>query len=276
MDEGRPVEASRSHPVVVALLLLAAAAAWCATAVRMAGMDAGPGTPLGSLGWFAGAWTVMMGAMMLPSLAPTAALYASLDRRGRWLFVVTGYLLSWSAAGVAAYAVFEIGTQLSGSALGWNAGGRYVAAGVLVMAAGYQLSPMKHACLTRCRSARQLLTGRPLDGWAGAFRAGVRSGRACIGSSWAMMAALFALGVMSVTWMALVAALVACEKLAPRPRTATLAAALALAVLAAGVATAPQTVPGLMIPADHSAMSMSGNEDGGHGVREVGSARSVE
>lgn len=242
---------------VVLVLFAAAGLAWWSTAVRMAGMDAGPGTSLGAIGWFAGVWAVMMAAMMLPSLAPTAALYATLARRrdpSWWLLFAGGYLLVWSAAGVVAYGVFEVGKALFGDALAWHFGGRWLTAGVLVLAATYQLTPMKHACLAKCRSPRELLGGRWLGGRAGALAMGVRSGRWCIGCSWALMVALFALGVMSLTWMALVAALVVLEKLGPWPRTASVAAAVVLVALGIGIAALPHAVPGLVIPGSHAAM----------------------
>jgi hypothetical protein len=103
--------AVRSRLGVVAVLLAVAGIAWWATAVRIAGMDAGPGTSLGALGWFAGVWAVMM----LPSLAPTAAIYATLARRrepSRWLLFAGGYLCVWSATGVLAYGLSALGQNL--------------------------------------------------------------------------------------------------------------------------------------------------------------------
>src|SRR5437660_8867082 len=76
--------AARARVGLVALLLALAAAAWWSTAERMAGMDAGPGTDLGALGWFLGVWVVMMAEMMFPTLAPTTALYAHMTRRRGW------------------------------------------------------------------------------------------------------------------------------------------------------------------------------------------------
>jgi predicted metal-binding membrane protein len=223
----------------------------------MAGMDAGPGTSLGALGWFAGVWAVMMAAMMLPSLAPTAVVYATLARRrepSSSLFFACGYLMVWSGAGIVAYGLFELGRHLSGGTLAWHAGGRWLTAGLLALAAVYQLTPMKRACLTRCRSPRQLLGGRWLDGRAGALVMGARSGCWCIGCSWALMVTLFALGVMSLTWMGLVAALVAFEKLGPSPRVASAATAVVLVALTLGVLVSPRDVPGLVVPASHGAM----------------------
>jgi predicted metal-binding membrane protein len=228
-------QAMRSRMAVVALTLAAAGAAWWSTAERMAGMAAGPGADLGSLGWFTGAWAVMMAAMMLPSLAPTAALYAALtrDRKpSRWLLFAGGYLLVWSAAGLLAYGLFEPAKQLLAGDLTWHSGGRWLAAGVLAIAAVYELTPLKQACLRRCRSPQQFLPTAWHDGWLAAIATGVRTGGWCLGCSWALMAALFALGVMSLSWMALVAALVAVEKLGPWPRSAVAATAAVLLVLA--------------------------------------------
>lgn len=251
------IEAARSRLDVVVVLLVAAGVAWWSTAARMGGMDAGPGTSLGALGWFTGVWTVMMAGMMLPSLAPTAAVYATLARRrdpSWWLLFAGGYLFAWGAAGVVAYGLFELGKDLLGGALAWHAGGRWLTAGVLASAAGYQLTPVKRACLARCRSPRQLLAGRWLEGRAGAVAMGVRGGRWCIGCSWALMVALFALGVMSLTWMALVAALVAFEKLGPWPRAASVATAVVLIALTVGIVTSPHEIPGLVVPGSHAAM----------------------
>jgi predicted metal-binding membrane protein len=251
-----PRQAAREYPEVVATLLLAAALAWWWTVKQRAGMDAGPGADLGTLGWFSGVWAVMMAAMMLPSLAPTAAVYGKLARRdsSRVLLFAAGYLLVWSIAGVVAYGAFELGKSLFANALQWHDGGRWLAASVLVLAALYQVTPYKRAFLLRCRSPLRFLQPRWRDGRSGAFAMGLRSGGWCLGCSWALMSALFALGVMSLTWMALIAGLVALEKLAPWGRTAVQGTAVVLVVLAATILALPHEVPGFVIP--HSSGSM--------------------
>src|SRR5437763_10934641 len=101
--------AARGRLGLVALLFALAAVAWWSTADRMAGMDAGPGTDLGALGWFLGVWVVMMAAMMFPSLAPTVALYSRMThQRGtdRGLLFAGSYLVVWGAAGLLAYGAF--------------------------------------------------------------------------------------------------------------------------------------------------------------------------
>jgi predicted metal-binding membrane protein len=250
--------AVRARLVLVVLLLALAALAWWSTADRMAGMDAGPGTDLGALGWFVGVWVVMMAAMMFPSLAPTVALYAKMTRRRGVvlaLLFTSGYLLVWGAAGVGAYGLFRAGRSLAGGDLAWHAGGRWLAAGVLALAALYELTPVKDACLAKCRSPLGFLLGTWRDGGWGAVEMGSRHAGWCLGCCWALMAALFALGVMSLTWMAFVAALIALQKTVPWRRAVTWGTAAVLLVLAVGVILAPHSVPGLVVPGSaHTAM----------------------
>lgn len=243
--------AVRARLGLVVLLLALAAVAWWSTADRMAGMDAGPGTDLGALGWFLGVWVVMMAAMMLPSLAPTTALYARMTRQQgliRPLLFTTGYLVVWGAAGLVAYGLFRAGDSVFGGDLAWHAAGQWFAGGVLILAALYELTPLKDACLARCRSPLGFLLGTWRDGPVGAVQMGSKHATWCVGCCWALMAALFALGIMSLTWMAVVAALVAFEKSVPWRRAATWGTAAALVVLAIGVIAAPHDVPGLVVP----------------------------
>ena len=249
--------AVRARLALVAILFALAALAWWLTAVRMAGMDAGPGTDIGALGWFLGVWVVMMAAMMFPSLAPTVALYARMTRRrgvDRALLFAGGYLLVWGGAGLGAYGLYRIGRDLFGGDLAWHAGGRWFAAGVLALAALYEVTPLKDVCLAKCRSPIGFLLGSWRDGRLGALEMGSRHGGWCLGCCWALMAALFALGVMSLTWMAFVAALIAFEKVVPWGRAVTWGTAAVLLALAFMVVVAPHDVPGLVVPGSHSAM----------------------
>jgi predicted metal-binding membrane protein len=244
----------RERGLVVGLLALAAAA-WALTAARMDGMDAGPGTPLGGLGWFALSWLVMTAAMMLPAVAPMVAAY---DRRaartGATARFAAGYLLAWLAAGLAGYAIIEAVRSAEPRFLAWDDAGRYLAAGVIAGAGLYQLTAAKDACLRRCRDRTMFMRAHWRPGRTGALRMGVEHGGFCVGCSWALMAALFALGAMSLTWMAVVSVLIAAERLLPRP--ARLGVALVLVALAAGVALVPGDVPALTVPGPMSQMTM--------------------
>jgi predicted metal-binding membrane protein len=217
----------------------------------MAGMDMGPGTGLGTLGWFLGVWVVMMAAMMFPSVAPTVALYGRMTRSRRLarpLLFTGSYLLVWGAAGAVAYGIFRLGAAVFGTGLAWDSGGRWFAAAVVAVAAVYELTPLKDVCLQKCRSPLGFLIGSWRDGYDGAVKMGARHAAWCLGCCWALMAALFALGVMSLVWMALVAALIALEKTLPWRRVATWSTAVLLLVLAVGVAATPKSVPALVVP----------------------------
>ncbi len=243
--------AVRTRLGLIALLLLLAGLAWWATVNQMAGMDAGPGTDLGALGWFIGVWVVMMAAMMFPSVAPTVALYARMTRLRspvRPLLFAAAYLVVWAAVGLLSYGLFELGKNWFGSQLAWNAGGRWFAAAVLAAAAVYELTPLKNVCLSKCRSPLGFLLGSWRDGDAGAVEMGSRHAAWCVGCCWALMAALFALGVMSIVWMAVVAALITAEKTIPWRRPVVWSTTAILLVLAVMVAFAPHAVPGLVVP----------------------------
>ncbi len=249
--------AARGRLGLILLLFALAAVAWWSTADRMAGMDEGPGTDLGALGWFLGVWVVMMAAMMFPSVAPTVALYSRMSRRrtpAAPLLFAAGYLVTWAAAGLLAYALLDLGRSVLGDQLAWDRSGRWVAGGTLVVAAAYELTPLKDVCLAKCRSPLGFLLGSWRDGFRGALSMGARHGAWCVGCCWALMASLFALGVMSLAWMAFVAAVIALEKTLPWGRAVTYATALVLLVLGVVLIAAPDVVPGLTVPAD--AMSM--------------------
>jgi predicted metal-binding membrane protein len=263
---------SRQHLDVLQLgliggLIALAAVAWAITNGTMDGMDMGPGSDLGSLSFYVGTWVVMMAAMMFPSISPMVRTYALVQRsrharRGLGAptaaigLFVAGYLVTWTAFGLAAYGVFELFQALDIEVFSWGRGGPYLAGGVIVAAAIYQLTPLKDACLKRCRGPLDFLTERWRDGAGGALLLGIEHGAWCVGCCWALMAALLALGAMSVTWMVFIAALIAVEKLLPWKRLANQGIAVLLAVLGLAVALTPGSVPGLTLPDDQSGMSM--------------------
>jgi predicted metal-binding membrane protein len=238
-------------------LLAVAALAWVISGERMSGMDAGPGTDPGTLGFFLGVWVVMMAAMMFPSILPTVVAHARMQEGapGATAIFVAGYLLAWTAAGLLGYAIFEIGRTLAGGLTSWDGAGPYLAGAVLATAAVYQLTQPKDACLRRCRSPSEFLARHRRPGRAGALRMGATHGAWCVGCCWALTASLFALGVMSLGWMAFIAALIAIERLLPRKELAIRGTALVLTALGLMVALAPGAVPGLTVPGSPAAMS---------------------
>jgi predicted metal-binding membrane protein len=265
-------------------LFALAALAWAVTDDRMAGMDAGPGTDPGSLGFWVTAWVVMMAAMMFPSIAPMVVMQARIEegkRRkgqetaaGTTAMFVSGYLLTWTAAGLVGYGIIEAGQALSLDFLAWDRAGPYVAGGVIAAAAIYQLTPLKDACLRRCRSPMMFLLTAWRPGRLGALRMGLEHGGWCVGCCWGLMAALFALGVMSIGWMVFVAALIATEKLLPWKAVANRGIAVLLVVLGLAVAFAPEDVPGLTEPdsaeaqAAMDSMGMDGGSTGGGSMED--------
>jgi predicted metal-binding membrane protein len=243
--------AARARIGLIALLFALAVLAWWLTVDRMRGMDDGPGTDLGTLGWFIGVWVVMMAAMMFPSVAPTVALYSRMTRSRdpvAPLVFTGGYLLTWAAAGLVAFGISDLGGGLLGDELAWNKGGKWGAGAILVVAAVYELTPLKDVCLGKCRSPLGFLLGSWRPGLSGAVRMGAKNGAWCVGCCWALMAALFALGVMSIAWMAFVAGLIAVEKLLPWRRIATYGTAAVLLVFGIMLIAAPDAIPGLTTP----------------------------
>jgi predicted metal-binding membrane protein len=161
-----------------AATLALAGASWVVAVWQMHGMDMGTATRLGSFGFFIAVWVVMMAAMMLPGAAPAVLRRARVSGGVRAVPLFVGsYLAVWALVGVAVYAL----NRPHGS----------MAAGAVVVAAGaYELTPVKRHFRRRCRDS---------------VRAGFQFGLCCAGSSIGLMAMLVALGVMSMTWMAVIA-----------------------------------------------------------------------
>jgi predicted metal-binding membrane protein len=204
--------------VLGGVALLAALGWWYI--VAGAGLDAGGMAamrepPLGALILM---WWLMMVAMMLPSAAPAMLLYARVrEMRGgdaaiaqTWVFLA-GYLLVWLLFSIVAACAQRM---LTGPSMALQ---NHAAEGAVLIAAGiYQLSPLKMACLSRCRSPAQFLSRHWRPGWDGAVRLGVLHGADCVGCCWMLMALLFVGGVMNLLWVVALTMIVAAEKLLPR------------------------------------------------------------
>ncbi len=260
---------ARLNPVLVAIVLLGGAlVAWIVTFERMEGMDAGPGTHLGGFGWYVGIWITMMAAMMLPSAAPMVLAFSRISqerlRRGRsyvptWVFVA-GYLLAWAGYGVAAYGVFRAVTVIDPGFLAWDRGGPWIAGGAIVAAGLYQLTPLKRVCLLHCRTPLHVVLHGWREGRSGALKMGLSHGAYCVGCCWGLMLILFAVGVMSLFWMVVVAAIIFAEKVTPFGARLSRALAVAFVLFGIWVAFAPASVPGLTQPDEDSPGMMQTEE----------------
>jgi predicted metal-binding membrane protein len=193
------VAAPRSVWFAGGIVAAAAAACW---ALLLAMGDA---MPMGAGLWL-GAWTAMMAAMMLPSASPLVLLYAKRSTAVNSALLTVGYVLVWAAVGLAAY---QIDMRLPDP-------GNAVVAGVLIAAGIYQLTPLKTACLKRCRNPMDFLVTRWRAGRVGALKLGVEHGAYCVGCCWALMGVLVIAGAMSLIWVVAIALVVAAEKLLPR------------------------------------------------------------
>jgi predicted metal-binding membrane protein len=225
------------------LLAAGAVAAWAVTAEPMRGMDAGPGTDLGGLGWYLGIWVTMTAAMMLPSAAPAARQVARLGRRAPTVLFVAGYLAVWTVYGLAAYGLYRLVTAFDTGWLAWDERGPYFAGAVIVAAGIYELTPLKRRSLRRCGIARH--SGRALE-------SGLAHGVDCVTCSGGLMAVLFVLGVMSLFWMALVAVAIFAEKVLPHGSRLTGPLAIVVVALGIWVGVSPASVPGLTQPGSGS------------------------
>jgi predicted metal-binding membrane protein len=221
MTEGTRSAAMTSARTAALTTLGLAAAAWVVAVQQMNGMDMGTGTELGSLGFFVALWVSMMAAMMLPGAVPAVSRNAQANGRVRAVPVFVGsYLAVWTLVGLAVYALYRPhGT---------------VAAGVVAIAAGvYELTPVKQYCRRRCREG---------------VHSGFEFGLDCVGSSIGLMLMLVAIGVMSVTWMSVIAVLVLAQKLLPPKPAIDVPLALAIVGLGILIVLAPSSVPGLTPP----------------------------
>ena len=237
----------RFTPQVAALLLLASVG-WALTFGRSRDMGGAiPGTMGLALPSFLVMWTPMMAAMMLPAVAPLAAVYVRTvkARRGtRLTGFAGGYVLVWAAAGIPAFAVARLADRLA-------AGRPAVATGAAVTAYAlcglYQLTPWKDRCLRQCRSPMSLLLR--YGSYSGRFRdlaAGAHHGAYCGGCCWALFVVLIAVGVMNIPAMLILAGTVTVEKLWSHGiGFARVVGAVAL-VLAAAVVWVPSLAPGLI------------------------------
>jgi predicted metal-binding membrane protein len=219
MTSARTAATAAATAAVLAATLGLAAASWGLAVGQMNRMDMGTAAELGSFAFFGALWVSMMAAMMLPGATPAVLRRAHASGRVRTVPLFVGsYLAVWTLVGVVVYVLY----RPHGS----------FAAGAVAIAAGlYEFTPLKQHCRRRCRES---------------VRSGFQFGRYCVGSSIGLMLMLVALGVMSVTWMSVIAVLVLAQKLLPSKAAIDVPLALAIVGLGIVIILAPSSVPGIM------------------------------
>jgi predicted metal-binding membrane protein len=237
-------------PAWVALVVLAALA-WVVTIDQANGMRTGPGTMGLALPAFIVMWVAMMTAMMFPSVAPVAILWArtiharSTGVRRAWRITtfVAGYLAAWIGFGVVAFIALLGSQRLIDTA---PEVANWLAVGIFLTAGAYQLTPLKRACLRHCRSPMtSFLHYASMTGSARDFRVGLHHGLYCVGCCWGLMVVLVAVGVMNLAAMALLAVVIFLEKIWARADALPKVVGASFIALALVIPFAPRLAPGL-------------------------------
>ncbi|HLA75649.1 MAG TPA: DUF2182 domain-containing protein [Gammaproteobacteria bacterium] len=215
-------------------------------ATMTAGITMGMGAPL-----FLLMWVVMMIAMMFPSAAPMILTFARVQahkqQRGQgivptWLFV-GAYLFIWALSGMIAYGLAAFADSLARLSP-WLMMHSAIIGGALIVGAGlYQLSPLKRACLSKCRSPLHFVLGAWRDGYSGALRMGMEHGLYCLGCCWLLFLMLFPLGVMNLGAMLIITLLIFAEKSLPAHWRVTHITAAALIGYGVLVMVQPELLP---------------------------------
>ncbi len=177
------------------------------------------------LGFLFVMWSIMMVAMMVPSVTPMVMMFTTVNRKRRESdrtdlvpvgVFVSGYLIAWMAFSAAA-AIAQWTLHAAALVSPMMTSSSAILGGALLIAGGiYQWTPLKYACLIHCRTPMSFLMTSWRPGRTGALVMGVHHGSFCVGCCWVLMVLLFVAGVMNVLWVAAIAAFVFIEKVAPR------------------------------------------------------------
>ena len=244
-----------ARAAILSLLLVLAAGAWALllwqTAHSMGGssLTMGLNAPL-----FVALWVVMMVATMFPAAAPMILMFTRVHAGKRqqgqpfvptWIFV-GAYLLVWTLFGVLAYAGAAGADRLAARSMWLMDNGARLGGAVLVVAGLYQLSPLKHMCLSKCRTPFLFIMTSWREGYGGAFRMGIEHGAYCLGCCWLLFVILFPLGMLNVAVIAVITLLIFAEKALPLGQWASRIAAVALIVYGAVVIFWPHALPTTM------------------------------
>lgn len=212
----------RERVIILGVLLALAVFAWAlliwqstTMGSQVMGLTMGIGAAL-----FIALWVVMMVAMMFPTAAPMILLFSTVSARKRkqgqpfvptWIFV-SAYLLIWTLFGALAYPLALVAERLVEHSMWLMDHFARMVGGLLLVAGLYQLSSLKYACLSKCRTPLQFLLTSWRDGVWGAFRMGLEHGLYCLGCCWLLFVLLFPLGMMNLALLALLTVLIYAEK----------------------------------------------------------------
>ncbi len=243
---------SRARAGILLALVALTAGSWAYLLTR----DHGPGPTMGlSALLFLGVWVAMLAATMFPAVAPMVLMFARINATKRTkgmayvptsLFV-SGYLVVWTGLGLLAY-VAALGAEDLAARSDWVAGNAARIGGVLIAGAGaYQFTKLKDRCLTECRSPLAFVMEHWRDGRRGALEMGVHHGWHCAGCCWAIMVAMFPLGMMNIAALAGVTAFVYAEKVLPAAKVLRYGAGVALLAYGLAVLVEPSLLPGSMV-----------------------------
>ena len=236
---------------LVALSLLG----WIAYLIVMGDMDRGQGTLLHDFPTFLSGWVIMLTAMMLPSEILYVKVYAALlegdiDKQhqpsGRFTcmtFFIAGYGIAWIVYGIVAFILYAVVRESAFDFIAWHRAEPMLAGSVLFLAGIYQVSSLKHACLTHCRSPLSYFARNWHHGPSGSLHMGLSHGFVCVGCCWALMGVMFAVGSMSLIWMGFLTFLMFAEKIFPFGHKLTIPIAAFLWVMGIWIAVSPESAP---------------------------------
>lgn len=239
----------RSAATLLAALSVTAVVAWAVVVWMGGGMSsamllASVSTSAG-LALFLAIWLVMMVAMMFPAAAPMAQAYSVLSAkedagppsRSALMSVFLGtYVAVWTGVGLLVAVAYLLLAPRLPVLVGTGTLGVALAGAVLIISGIYQTTPLKQTCLQGCRTPVSFLLTEWRAGFAGAFRLGWKHAAYCVGCCWLLFAVLFAVGLMALPWMALIALMIFVEKLVPGRTGFRVSAAMGGALALVGVA----------------------------------------
>ena len=228
---------------------------WIAYLIIMGNIEQKQDTLLLDFLIFLSSWVIMLTAMMLPSEILYVKVYAtllesSIEKQQKKvsqftcvIFFIAGYGIAWTVYGIIAFFLDEVFRESIFYFIPWHQAKSILASLVLFLAGIYQVSSLKHACLTHCRSPLSYFAHNWHPGSSGSLRMGLSHGFICVGCCWSLMSVMFALGSMSLVWMGFLTFLMFAEKIFPFGYKLTIPIAAFLWLMGIWIAFSPESAP---------------------------------